>query len=215
MALVFVALSKNRIRNLTLIAFIAMAGYLLAPAEFKDRFVDMEQSDTALARLDFWERGIGFYQEHPVLGVGYNNYQAYYAVKYPEDRNHVGLVMVAHSVPVTLSAETGTLGIAFFFLVVVSVFVTNHRSARLFSGIAPPFWRYVASSLNYGLIGFLVTGIFLSTAFYPFLWFQAGLSAALYRIATGERDVHLTSDVIRGRGPGRRAVPAPRIEAAR
>lgn len=215
MALVFVALSKNRIRNLTLIAFIGVAGYMLAPAEFKDRFVDMEQSETALARLDFWERGLGFYQEYPVLGVGYNNYQAYYAVKYPEDRNHLGMVMVAHSVPVTLSAETGTLGIAFFFLVVVSVFLTNGRSARLFSATDPPFWRYVALSLNYGLIGFLVTGIFVSTAFYPFLWFQAGLSAALYRVAMRERDAERASDVIPGRLPGRRSVPAPRIEAAR
>ena len=138
--------------------------------------------------MDFWERGFGFYKEHPLIGVGYNNYQLYYAMRYPEDTNYTGLVMVAHSVPVTIAAETGSLGIIFFSLVVIAVFVTNGHSAKIFRGTDPPFWRYFALSLNYGLIGFLVTGIFVSTAFYPFLWFQAGLSAALYRVASHERE---------------------------
>ena len=189
MALAFVVFSRNRIRNLVLIALVGAAGYGLASAEFKDRFVDMEQSGTALARMDFWERGLGFYKEHPVIGVGYNNYQHYYAMRYPGDTNYKGLVMVAHSVPVTIAAETGSLGIIFFSLVVIAVFLTNWRSARIFRGTDPPFWRYFALSLNYGLIGFLVTGIFVSTAFYPFLWFQAGLSAALYRVASREREL--------------------------
>lgn len=215
MGLTFVVLSKKRIRNLVVIALIGAAGYALAPAEFKDRFVDMGQSDTALARLDFWERGLGFYQEHPIIGVGYNNYQAYYAVRYPEDRNYVGMVMVAHSVPVTIAAETGTLGIVFFLLVVVTVFVTNARSAKILSATDPPFWRYFARSLNFGLIGFIVTGIFISTAFYPFLWIQAGLSAALYRVACKIRESEHANEGIRSRSPGRRRLANPRIEAAR
>ena len=189
MGLAFVVFSKNRIRNLVLIALVGAAGYALSSAEFKDRFVDMEQSGTALARMDFWERGLGFYKEHPITGVGYNNYQLYYAMRYPEDRDFRGMVLVAHSVPVTIAAEIGSLGIIFFSLVVIMVFVTNGRSAKIFRGTDPPFWRYLALSLNYGLIGFLVTGIFVSTAYYPFLWFQAGLSAALYRVASREREL--------------------------
>lgn len=184
MGVAFVVFSKNRIRNLVLIALVGAAGYGLASAEFKDRFVGMEQSETVLTRMDFWERGVGFYKEHPVIGVGYNNFQLYYAMRYPEDIDFRGRVLVAHSVPVTIAAETGSLGLIFFSLVVIMVFVTNGRSARMFRGTDPPFWRYFALSLNYGLIGFLVTGIFVSTAFYPFLWFQAGLSAALYRVAS-------------------------------
>jgi hypothetical protein len=98
-------------------------------------------------------------------------------------------VQVAHSVPVTVAAETGTLGLFFYYLVVVMVFLTNVRSARIFRGTDPPFWRYLALSLNYGLLGFLVTGIFLSTAYYPFLWYQAGLTASLYGIAQRERSL--------------------------
>lgn len=91
--------------------------------------------------------------------------------------------------PVTVAAETGTLGIFFYSLVVLMVFLTNVRSARIFRETDPPFWRYLALSLNYGLLGFLVTGIFLSTAFYPFLWYQAGLTASLYGIAQRERSL--------------------------
>ena len=189
MGLAFIVFSRNRARNLLIIGMVAAIGFMVAPQEFKDRFVGMQDSGTAQTRMDFWERGMGFYAKYPVLGVGYNNYTAYYAFNYPGDTGHRGRVMVAHSVPVTVAAETGTLGLIFFYLVVLTVFITNVRLARLLGGTDPPFFRYLAQSLNYGLIGFLVTGIFLSVAYYPFLWFQASLTAALYSVARSESAV--------------------------
>jgi putative inorganic carbon (hco3(-)) transporter len=150
--------------------------------------VNAQESGTAQARLHYWKMGLKFYAENPVLGVGYNNYVEYFATYYPEMNLDIrDGYQVAHSVPVTVAAETGTLGLFFYYLVVLAIFVTNLRSARLLSGTDPPFWRYLALALNYGLLGFLVTGIFLSIAFYPFLWFQAGLTASLYTIAQQEQ----------------------------
>ena len=189
MGLALIIFSKNRARNLLIVGMVAAIGLMVAPQEFKDRFENMGQSKTAQTRMDFWERGLDFYAEYPVLGVGYNNFTAYYAFNYPGDTGHRGQVMVAHSVPVTVAAETGTLGLIFFYLVVLTVFITNVRSVRLLSGTDPPFFKYFAQSLNYGLIGFLVTGIFLSVAYYPFLWFQASLTAALYSVARAESAV--------------------------
>lgn len=188
MALAVIVFSKDRVRNLVLVAIVGLAAFALASDEFKDRFVDAEQSGTAQARLHYWKTGLQFYRENPVIGVGYNNYREYFATYYPEQVLEIrDGVQVAHSVPVTVAAETGTLGLFFYYLVVLVVFLTNVRSARMLSGTDPPFWRYLALSLNYGLLGFLVTGIFLSIAFYPFLWFQAGLTASLYGIAQREQ----------------------------
>lgn len=187
MGLSLVVFSKNRFRNLAIVTVVAIVGFSLASDAFKDRFVNMEDSGTAVTRLDYWERGIGFYLQNPVIGVGYNNFVPYYSANFPGDVDFRGRVMVAHSVPVTIAAELGTVGIIFFLSVVLAILVTNLRSARIFQAVDPPFWRYLAISLNYGLLGFLVTGIFLSTAFYPFLWFQAGLTAALYGVASRER----------------------------
>ena len=183
MAVAFVVFSRNRVRNATIIILVGLALSALAPQEFKNRFQSMGDSGTVLTRLDYWERGLEFYRQNPVLGVGYNNFTAYYAYRYPDDLNIKGRVAVAHSVPVTILAETGTVGMIFFISVVLTSFLVNVRSARILRGHKPAFWYYFALSLNYGLIGFLTAGAFLSIAFYPFLWFQAGLSASLWRVA--------------------------------
>lgn len=188
MAIAVLLFSRDRARNLVLVAMVGLAAFALASDEFKGRFVNAQDSGTAQARLHYWKMGLTFYRENPVIGVGYGNYPVYFATYYPEQILDIrDGIQVAHSVPVTVAAETGTLGLFFYYLVVVVIFLTNVRSARIFRGKDPPFWRYLALSLNFGLLGFLVTGIFLSIAFYPFLWFQAGLTASLYGIAQREQ----------------------------
>lgn len=207
MGLALIVFSTNRARNLVIVGMVAIVGYSLASDEFKARFESAEQSGTAQTRLHYWTRGMEFYARNPVIGVGYNNYVAYYAAHYPgEAFGRRGGFQVAHSVPVTIAAETGTLGFFFYYLVVAMIFVTNIRSARMLSVTDPPFWRYLALSLNYGLVGYVVAGIFLSIAFYPFLWFQAGLTASLFTVAIREKVATKVTDK-RGRLRPPRTMP--------
>jgi putative inorganic carbon (hco3(-)) transporter len=188
MAIAFILFSKNRLRNLVLVGTAALVVFSLAPPEFKARFENAEQSGTAQSRLELWGRGVDIWKNNPVLGVGHHNFAAYVAAHYPGyGLSHVGSALVAHSVPVTVAAETGTVGFLFYYTVALMVLILNIRSARIFRDVDPPFWRYFAHSLNFGLIGFLVAGVFLSIAFYPFLWVQAGLTACLHGIATREQ----------------------------
>lgn len=186
MALATVAFTQRRLRNLLLVA---LAGTLtwsyVLPDEYKARFETAGTDITSESRLHYWKRGLEIYRSHPVLGVGYANWVPYFASRYPGESLGSGLgeQEVAHSVPISIAAETGTLGLIFYYLLVLKIFLVNRTSARLFATASPPLWRYYALSLNFGLIGFLTAGIFLSIQYYPFLWVQAGLSAALYRIA--------------------------------
>jgi putative inorganic carbon (hco3(-)) transporter len=188
MALVVVVFSKNRIRNLALVGAVGIILYSLASDEFKQRFETAGTDETSQSRLVYWERGIDFYKQHPVIGIGYENWTAYYAARHPGQALGFGGLRyeVAHSVPITVAGETGTVGLIAYYLIILTALVTNLRSARMFRNTEPPFWRYLALSLNYGLVGFLAAGIFLSIAYYPFLWFQAGLTASLYGIARTE-----------------------------
>jgi putative inorganic carbon (hco3(-)) transporter len=199
MALVVVVFSKNRVRNLALVGVAAVILYSLASDEFKQRFETAGTDDTSQSRLVYWERGLDFYKQHPVIGIGYENWTAYYAARFPGQALGFGGLRyeVAHSVPITVAGETGTLGLITYYLVILMALLTNLRSARMFRDTDPPFWRYFALSLNYGLVGFLAAGIFLSIAYYPFLWFQAGLTASLYGIARREAALNLP-----GRVPG-------------
>jgi hypothetical protein len=38
-------------------------------------------------------------------------------------------------------------------------------------------------ALDSGVIGFVVAGFFMAVAFYPFVWFQIGMAAALHAAA--------------------------------
>jgi putative inorganic carbon (hco3(-)) transporter len=202
MALAFVVFSKNRIRNFFLVAMGAVIALSLASDEFKERFETMGTDQTSENRLIYWERGIEFYKNNPVIGVGYENWTLYYAANYPgQTFSMSGGYEVAHSVPITVAGETGTLGLFLYYLVVLVILVTNLRSARLLKSVAPAFWRHLAISLNYGVVGFLAAGIFLSIAYYPFLWFQAGLTASLYGIALRENRAALPRPSRRSNAP--------------
>jgi putative inorganic carbon (hco3(-)) transporter len=208
MGLAVVMFSRRRVRNFVIIGVCAVAAFMMMPDRYKARFETAGTDQTSDYRLMYWERGMDFYAENPVLGAGFNNWIPYYMWNYPGDTLR-GRYEVAHSVPVTVAVETGTLGLVTYYFLVLCIFIANARSARLFASTDPPFWRYFAISLNVGLVGFLAAGIFLSIAYYPFLYFQAGLTAALYKLASRERGKLRMSDQATGR------IQAPRASGRR
>jgi putative inorganic carbon (hco3(-)) transporter len=183
MGLSVVFLSKNRVRNLVAISMVALAAWMIVPAEYKERFETAGEDQTSESRLHYWTRGMEIYRDHPVIGVGYNNWIPYFAARYPGENIRYGSQEVAHSVPITVAVETGTLGLFFYYMLVVTMFVTNMRSYRRFRHSDPPFWTHIAIGLNVSLAGLTAASIFLSIAYYPFLWTLAGLTAALYSVA--------------------------------
>ena len=185
MGLAVLLLTRNRIRNLIIVGLAGAALFMIAPEEYKARFDTAGIDGTSESRLTYWEYGMRIYADNPVIGVGFNNWAPYTTSRYPE-MFILGRFEVAHSVPITVAVETGTLGLITYFGLVLALFLTNLRSARLLKSVDPPFWRYMAIALNIGLAGFLGAGMFLSIVIYPYLWFQAGLTAALYKIALNE-----------------------------
>jgi putative inorganic carbon (hco3(-)) transporter len=205
MGLALLLITRNRIRNLLIVLVAGAALFIIMPEDYKARFDTAGTDDTSESRLTYWEYGMRIYADHPVIGVGFNNWAPYTTAQYPE-MFVLGRFEVAHSVPVTLAVETGTLGLITYFWLVLAVFLTNLRSARLLKSADPPFWRYIAIALNVGLAGFLGAGMFLSIVIYPFLWFQAGLTAALYKIAVQESQ--RGPDAVNGSGGQREAAAA-------
>jgi putative inorganic carbon (hco3(-)) transporter len=205
MGLAFVVLTRNRVRNLFAIGVIALVAWMIAPDEYKARFETAGEDSTSESRLHYWTRGIEIYRDHPVIGVGYRNWIPYFAARYPGENVRYGRQEVAHSVPITLAVETGTLGLIFYYLLVLKIFLVNLWSYRIFTNTDPPFWRHIALALNFGLIGFLAASVFLSVTYYPFLWTQAGLAAGLYTVARREL---ASRDAVRGAQVWQRMQPA-------
>lgn len=183
MGLMTIMAGKQKFRKLFLIGLVGFAIFHVMPDAYKARFETAGTDGTSQARLKYWKRGIQMYQEHPVFGIGFNNWVNYYAMHYPgESLRGEGHQEVAHSTPITVLAEMGTFGFVFFYGIALATIRTNMKTMRVAKTEPSQLWYYQAFALNIGLIGFLVASCFITEHEFPFLFVQASLSAALYNV---------------------------------
>jgi len=183
--------AKRRVRNLFLMTVFAFSLIAVMPQALIDRFDTSGKDNTSLSRLTYWARGIEFFKEHPVLGIGYNNWTAYYLKYHPGESLRSDTQEVAHSTPVTVLAELGILGFIFYYGIALNTISLNIKSMKIANSNAEQIWKDIAFALNIGLVGFLTASLFLSVTFYPFLFIQASLSAALFNLLTREKQLDL------------------------
>jgi len=188
--LVFVLTQKKRIRNLMLVAtFTAIVIYMM-PKEHIDRFRIMGKDSTSQARMTYWKRGVEFFKDKPVLGIGYYNWIPYYSKYHPRESLREDHQEIAHSTPIIILAELGFLGFFFYYGLAVKMIFLNIRSIKIAYMEKEAIWGSIPFALNLGLVGFLFASMFITVTFYPFLFVQASLSAALYNILANEsRDI--------------------------
>lgn len=186
MGLVMVAIGRQKFRKLLIIAFAGFLVFQLMPERYLARFETAGTDGTSQARLRYWARGIQMFQENPVFGIGFNNWQAYYSQRFPGESLRAGHQEVAHSTPITVLTEMGLLGFVFFYGMALMTLVANRRTLQaLKDSTEPIYWRYLALSLSIGLFGFLAASCFVTEHEFPFLFVQACLSAAMYNIFVG------------------------------
>jgi len=179
--------AKRRIRNLFLMSIFGICLIAVMPQALVDRFDTSGKDNTSLSRLKYWTRGMQFFGEHPILGIGHNNWAAYYLKYHPGESLRSDTQEVAHSTPVTVLAELGILGFICYYGLALTTISLNLQTMKISSSNLEPLWRDIAFALNIGLVGFLAASLFLSVTFYPFLFIQASLSAALYNLLIREK----------------------------
>ncbi len=100
-------------------------------AEFKGDAEPVPHSDVRLLRgfdtnrLDFWRVAVMQFREHPVGGIGSENY----AVAYARERDSGEETLYPHSLVLEVPAQTGVVG-SIFFLVFLGAALTAAVSAR-------------------------------------------------------------------------------------
>jgi putative inorganic carbon (HCO3(-)) transporter len=197
--------SKARVRALLAAGFVGMVVFMLLPQEQRARFTEMGSDDTSETRLTHWRNGIEITNDHPVLGVGYANWSTYYfANGYRTGRGS----QLSHNIFVQAGTELGYTGLAAFVILIAMTFRMNsltRRRARLLPDQRT--WVCMAHGLDAALIGYLVSGFFVTVLYYPYFWINYAMTAALYKVVTRA-----------ARGAGRRpdSVPSPsRVRAPR
>ncbi len=171
-------------RNLILaITVIAGALYMLPDAQ-KARFASAGDDKTSIQRLLYWKHGVEMVQEHPVLGVGYYNFPAYYTAHWPEDILF-GVAQLPHNIFVQVGTDAGLLGLGCFGAMILQTMLIARRVRKLseLPALHKRMLLPAARGLHIAMWGFLIAGQFVTVTYYPFFWINLAMMVATGNVA--------------------------------
>ncbi|MEN8634364.1 MULTISPECIES: O-antigen ligase [Pseudoalteromonas] len=136
--------------------------------------------ESAMGRIYAWHAAINMGVANPLTGVGINNFFVNYYFYSPhwDGKNHA-----VHSTWFQVLGETGFVGLFIFLLFIASIY---RSLSRIYSINKVNYNKDViinANALKAGLIGFMVSGTFLTQAFTWPLYIILALTIALEKLA--------------------------------
>ena len=140
-------------------------------------------------RLQIWQRGMGYMLQHPIFGVGPNNFGMAEGTLSPfAERQQFGVGVrwnAAHNSFVQVGAELGIPGLVLFVGLIAGVFVSLYRSSSTGGTrrCPRPVRPELTQALTASMIGFVVGAFFLSLAYSEMLYTLAALAVGLSRVA--------------------------------
>lgn len=165
--------------SLFILAFLILATVVMAPGHYWTRtktIVDYGEERAAQSRIDLWKAGLQMFVDHPLTGVGQGNF-LWISPRYTSNYYRVwtGEGYVAHNIFIQLLAEGGIQALLVFLAFVAVTFRGLSKARRyLFHSHRGRDLIELSQAVEIGLIGFLISGIFLSSAHLDvFYWFLA------------------------------------------
>ena len=144
-------------------------------------------SNATSGRTTLIEGGLKLFAKRPLQGYGSGSFETEY--QKVADTTNQNAVSASHTIPVTISAEQGIVGLAMYVALLLSAFAVLFRGA----GRSPP--RIAIAACFAALV--LHTWTYADFLEDPFTWTLLAVGAALAR----------------GGGPGRAAAPAQPLDA--
>lgn len=184
--------SRQRVRNVLIVGVLAVSALLIVPNTYVEEMqtISDSQDRTRNDRLYSWRRGWEMFIDNPLLGVGAMNYpwrvweyeQRSAEYDPTEVRAHGG--RVSHSVYFTVIPELGFAGTALFFALGLGMLKRLRRIIREDKSetsvlAETPALPLLARAMAVSLLGFAVTGAFISVLYYPHFWTLIGFVLAL------------------------------------
>jgi O-antigen ligase len=178
-AIWFLLKQKNGFKGLVIVGALSIVLFNLLPEEQIQRFQEVGEDGSSLQRLAYVEAGLEMMKEHPVLGVGYNNWISYMFYKYPEGVGPGQAIQVAHNIYIQAGSELGLVGLLCFLMMILYSFVNNTRTRKMARQIDNKLFFNLTYGLDAGLIGYLIAGTFVTVLYYPFFWVQIAMIVML------------------------------------
>jgi probable O-glycosylation ligase (exosortase A-associated) len=164
------------------------AALYVAPAAWFERMdtIDHYQQDvSAEGRIDAWKFAYRLALDHPILGggqlVGLDAPLWYHYVP------HAVSNRAAHSIYFEVLGETGFVGLAIYLVLLLSSLLAARNVIRLTRDRPDLAWaRSLAAMLQVSIIGYAVTGAFLSLGFFDLYYALVALVAVTQLVVRRE-----------------------------
>jgi O-antigen ligase len=150
-----------------------------------------------VGRMKLWKRGIGYMSEHPMFGLGVDNFDTAEATispllkDLPFGKGMPGLLV--HNSYVQVGSETGVPGILLFLTMLWLTFsalqAVKRKTAR--GGIEDESVRFLMRAITAAMIGLAVGMFFLSFAYREVPYSLISLAAALAKVTARRAKVSL------------------------
>ena len=192
---------KAQIRSALLGLLVIVPLLVLAPQQFEGRLGTLKQllpgqhesvihADTSIQERTLLMRcAWQMFLDHPILGVGADNYGEYYdeyaervgsAVSSYED---FGRRRFPHSLYLQIAAETGLVGLVVFAVILALTLRRLRAARRLFRAANDERSRGLVTSLLLGFLGYLTTSLILHGDYVRCFWLLVALAIAASKIA--------------------------------
>lgn len=218
--------SPKKVNALIMVMVAALFMAMLAPERYWDEIASSTSDETmgkgtGGERLYTWGIGMEMAFSNPIIGVGQSNFPWAFE-QYQAGRTFNGKSISgrqAHSAWVTLTAELALSGILLIGGMIAACFrdlkwvrtrwaqVESKQKHGLTVRAGEDMRVYFARAMEGSLIGFIVSGVFISILWYPSLWIMMALVVALRKISEDKGDEVPASTV---RSKTLRGLPLPR-----
>jgi O-antigen ligase len=175
---------------------------VLAPDKYWDEIASSTSDETmnvgtGAERLYTWGIGLEMFLANPIIGVGQSNFpwtfDLYQAGRTFNEKSIAG--RQAHSAWITLVSELGLAGIVIICGMLLQCYRDLKHVRTRFAPVEPrkkhgqimqageDIRVYLARAMEGSLIGFIVSGVFISILWYPSLWIMMAMVVALRNIS--------------------------------
>jgi probable O-glycosylation ligase (exosortase A-associated) len=180
--------SKSKVIAACILIPMAVVGPMVIPESIFQRaelIQNYETESSANQRLQSWTVAWRLALDHPVSGAGF---EFEYSpdeerwLRYTNDRYAWALQhsSAAHSIYFQVLGQHGFLALGAFLFLLFGALLSLQRTKRLSENNPDTSWMAnYASGLQVGLIGYMVSGAFLSSAYFDLLYLYIALSAIL------------------------------------
>ena len=177
-------------RGALLLSGVGLLILLLLPEQQMQRFRESGTDTTSTLRLTYWKDGIEIANRFPLTGVGYQSWLPYYQTFY----NPQG--QVQHNIFIQALSEMGYPGLLLFLSLIGVTFYLNAQTRRCMRRLAPNtnFIASMSNGLDGALVGYLVSGFFVTVLFYPYFWVNLAMTAALHNVARKQLRATMSSN---------------------